>query len=287
MISMTSNARSAAAAAPVRPLAWAFTAVAGAAAALMLLCAPARAQTAEAPVEVVVVGVFHMSNPGQDQFNVKVDDVLSERRQTEIARVTEGLGRFRPTLVVAEWRAETVTERYAKYQAGTLDASRNEVVQLGFRLATAHGARMIGADVEGEFPFGPVHEYAKAHGQEPMLNAQMAGVQAHVKEQERQLATGGIPAALRYLNQPHINEDTTRFYHTALRIGGGNTQPGVDLLTAWYRRNFLICANIVQATKPGDRVVVFYGSGHAFLLRQCFAETPGFKVVEANNYLPR
>ena len=33
--------------------------------------------------------------------------------------------------------------------------------------------------------------------------------------------------------------------------------------------------------------MVFYGSGHAFLLRQCVSETPGFRLVEPNDYLPR
>jgi hypothetical protein len=76
------------------------------------------------------------------------------------------------------------------------------------------------------------------------------------------------------------------FYRTLLRIGGGNTQPAVDLAAAWYKRNFLICANLIQLAQPGDRMVVFYGSGHAFLLRQCVAETPGFELVEPNDYLP-
>jgi hypothetical protein len=42
----------------------------------------------------------------------------------------------------------------------------------------------------------------------------------------------------------------------------------------------------VQLAKPGGRIVVFYGSGHAFFLRQCVTEMPGFKLVEANDYLP-
>jgi hypothetical protein len=76
------------------------------------------------------------------------------------------------------------------------------------------------------------------------------------------------------------------FYRTMLRIGLGEDQPGVDLLTAWYHRNFQICANLLQIAKPGDRVVIFFGAGHAFPLRQCVAETPGYKLVEANDYLP-
>jgi hypothetical protein len=56
-------------------------------------------------------------------------------------------------------------------------------------------------------------------------------------------------------------------------------------MTAWYRRNFLICANLMQLSQPGDRIVVFYGDGHALLLRQCVSETPGMALVEPDDYL--
>ena len=64
-------------------------------------------------------------------------------------------------------------------------------------------------------------------------------------------------------------------------------QPGAELLAAWYKRNFYICAHLLQTAFPGDRVAVFYGYGHLFLLRQCVAETPGFRLIEATAYLPR
>jgi len=39
---------------------------------------------------------------------------------------------------------------------------------------------------------------------------------------------------------------------------------------------------------PGrSRAVVFYGEGHAYLLRQCIIEAPGVDLVEANDYLPK
>jgi hypothetical protein len=34
-------------------------------------------------------------------------------------------------------------------------------------------------------------------------------------------------------------------------------------------------------------VVVMFGAGHAFLLRQCVAEMPGWKLVEPNDFLPQ
>ena len=249
---------------------------------------PAPAARSAPPVEVMVVGVYHMNNPGHDLHNVQVDDVLAPKRQGEIAAVVDGLARFRPTTVAVEWPKDTTAARYARYLAGTLAPSRNEVVQLGFRLAKRAGAGTVaGIDVDGDFPYEAVKTYADAHGLAPLLEAQNATVERMVAEQSRRIAERGTAATLRYMNDPARIASDNGFYRTLLHIGAGPAQPGADLLTAWYRRNFLICANLVQLARPGDRVVMLYGAGHAFLLRQCVAETPGFRLVEPNAYLPR
>ena len=256
-------------------------------AAAAALARPPLPAVSREPVQVMIVGDFHMANPGHDLHNVKVDDMLSAKRQAEIADVDRALGRFRPTVVAAEWSAETVAERYPKFLAGDLPPSHNEVVQLGFRLARDSGARMVGVDVDGDFPYDAVDGFAKAHGQGPLLEAAGAGVQTMVEEQARRLATGSVAGALRYLNDPRRLQSDNDFYRTTLKIGAGPDQPGAALLTAWYQRNLRICANLLQTSRPGDRMVVFYGSGHAFLLRQCIQETPGYRMVEPNGYLPR
>jgi hypothetical protein len=239
-------------------------------------------------VKVMVVGVFHMSNPGHDIHNLKVDDVLAPARQAEIEAVTSALAKLRPTKVAAEWPAETVAERYPKYFAGTLPPSRNEVVQLGFRLAKMAGLKTVhGIDVDGDFPYQELVAYAKSHGQTGLLDAQNAALEEFLQTLQRTLAERGISAALRALNDPERVKRDNAFYRTTLRIGSGAAQPGVDLLTSWYKRNFLICANLIQLSQPGDRIVLIYGYGHAFLLRQCVAETPGFELVEPNDYLPK
>jgi hypothetical protein len=256
-----------------------------AAAALTLL--PVRAPAAE-PVHVMVVGTFHMNNPGRDMHNVHADDVLAPARQAEIARLNEALLPFAPTLVAVEWPSDVANERYGEYLKGTLKPSRDESVQLGFRLARSAGlAHVEGIDVDGDFPYEAVDAYAKAHGLEGLLAAANTDVQTMVDKENTLLTREGITAALRYLNEPSRITGDNGFYRTMLKVGGGSEQPGAELLAQWYRRNFRICANLVQRTKPGDRVAVFYGAGHSFLLRQCVSEMPGFKLVEANDYLPR
>ena len=239
-------------------------------------------------VKVMIVGTFHMSNPGHDIHNLKADDVLAPARQAEIEAVTSALAKFRPTGVAAEWAAATVSERYPKYLAGTLPPSRNEVVQLGFRLAKMAGLEAVhGVDADGDFPYREMEAYAKAHGQAPLLDAINADIETFTQTLQRTLAERGISAALRLINDPERIKSDNAFYRTALRVGSGAVQPGADLLTAWYKRNFLIGANLIQLSRPGDHIVVFYGSGHAFLLRQCVTEIPGFELAEPNDYLTK
>lgn len=216
-----------------------------------------------APVSVMVVGDFHMSNPGHDLHDMQADDVLLPKRQAEIQAITKSLAAFRPTKVMAEWSADLADEQYAKYLAGALPPSRNEVVQLGFRLAQTAGLkRTYGIDVDGDFPYEAVQTFAQAHGQTPRLERANAKIEGFTQGQTTLLRTRGIAATLRFLNDPTRLKDDNQFYREMLFIGADMQQ-------------------------PGDRIVIFYGSGHAFLLRQCVTETPGFKLVEPNDYLPK
>lgn len=50
-----------------------------------------------APIDVMVVGTYHMDNPGLDLANMKVDDVLKPERQKELEALSAALADFRPT----------------------------------------------------------------------------------------------------------------------------------------------------------------------------------------------
>lgn len=258
---------------------------------LLALAAPVAASQPEAAtpkdVEVMVVGTYHMANPGQDLHNNHVDDVLAPKRQQELEAVTTALSRFAPSRVAVEWPADLTRERYARHRDGSLPPSRNEVVQLGFRLAAAANLDEVdGIDVDGAFPYPAVEAFAKAHGQMDRLQKAHGTIAAEVAGFQQVIDNGSVAQALRNLNDPRRIVDGHAFYRELLLIGAGTEQPGVDLLTAWYQRNFAICANLLQQARPGDRIVVFYGAGHSHLLRQCVAETPGYRLVEPDDYLP-
>lgn len=238
------------------------------------------------PAQVIVVGLFHLDSPGQDMFNLQVDDVLSDKRQAELARVVDGLARFGPDAVMVEWPTPVTDERYAAFRAGTLAPSRNEVVQLGFRLAAQRGLEKVhGIDMPGEFPFEPVQAFAGSHGQGERLGALMASMGQEVQALNERIAAGSIGAVLRYMNTPERLQEHHGLYIDMLRFGEGDQQPGAALASAWYARNLNICARMLQTLPPGGKAVVFYGEGHAHLLRRCAIEAPGVELVEANEYL--
>jgi hypothetical protein len=174
---------------------------------LLLLAAPfavfSAARAADAPAQVMIVGVFHMSNPGRDLHNLAVDDMLSPERQAQIKTAVDAIAAFKPTMVDVEWDKSTTDTRYDAYRKGTLAPSRNEVVQLGFRLAQQMNlASVNGIDTGGDFPYEPVQAYAKAHGEMPLLDAQSAAIDGFMATTGDTLKTKGVAATLRYLNEP-------------------------------------------------------------------------------------
>jgi hypothetical protein len=242
---------------------------------------------APAPAQVMIVGTFHLDNPGKDVFNVHVDDVLADKRHAVLAGIASALARFAPTQVMVEWPEAVTNERFASFRAGKLPPSRNEVVQLGFRLAALRKLeRVQGIDVQGEFPFDPVKAFASSHGMSPRLDAALAGAGKEVQTLSQRVREGTLGSVLRYMNAPPRARENHGFYVDMLRYGEGDEQPGVRLVSAWYARNLAICARLLQSLPAGGRAVVFFGEGHAYLLRQCVIEAPGVELVEANDYLP-
>lgn len=250
---------------------------------------PARTPSG-APVEVVVLGTYHFGNPGLDIANMQVDDVLAPKRQAEIGEVLDDLARYAPTRILVEARTRVpgtdFSANYRKFARGELVADRNEVTQLGFRLAQRlHHQEVYAVDVEGEFPFDAVMAWVQKAGLAPQLEARVGQIQARVAETSGQLATHTVGQVLRLFNDPRSIAADHAFYLDTLQYGAGEEQPGAALVASWYERNIRICARIVQAARPGDRLLVLYGSGHAYLLRDCLGSVTGFRLIEVNDFL--
>ena len=237
--------------------------------------APARA-------EVLVLGVYHMSNPGHDIFNMQADDVLAPKRQAEIAQLTEVLKKFHPTKIAVEgsFSDDRIPKRYADYVAGKYELTRNEVEQIGFRLARELGHKTVyPVDVDGEFPFQHIVNYAKASGRSKELDAMMGEVGAMVKAQNAYLASHTVLETLLYMNSDDKVAEDVGFYYREAQFGEPWDWAGADLVSDWFRRNMRIYSNVVQlADSPNERLLVIFGAGHLGWLQRDFASNPNLRL---------
>src|SRR5438132_11619239 len=215
---------------------------------------------ASARAEVLVLGVYHMANPGHDIFNMQADDVLAPKRQAEIAQLMEALKKFQPTKIAveADFGSDRIAKRYADYTAGKYELTRNEIDQIGLRLAKELGHKTVYAvDVDGEFPFQRIIDYAKASDRSKELDAMMAEIGAMVKAQNSYLASHTVLETLLYMNDDNKVAEDVGFYYREARFGQPGDWAGADLLADWFRRNVRIYSNVLQlADSPGERVLV-------------------------------
>lgn len=264
----------------------------------LVLPAAAMAQTPDpAPIEVMVLGTYHMGNPGQDLHNARVDPVTTPGKQAEIEAVAEALARFQPTAIaverVARDQSTMLDHRYPAFTPADLLTDPDERVQVGYRLAHRLGLERVYAideqDRDGQpsyFPFEDVQAWAEANGRSPALAAMHQQVATMIGEMETRQRADTVGGVLRWMNTPESAASGQTFYTALLAFGAGDAQPGAVLNGRWYTRNALIFARLMQAARPGDRIVVIYGSGHNYWLRQMVETTPGFVLVEPADYLP-
>ena len=264
--------------------------------ALLLAATSAHADDAPPaqPIQVIILGTYHFGNPGHDLHNVDADDVTTPRRQAELADVAKRLEQFKPTRVAIEAVVDAPDLKVAAYRKFTpadLGKTRNESVQIGYRIA--HDARL--ADVYGidelsdtidYFPYDKVQSYAKQHGTEARLTAMQAKVGALISDFTASQKSSTVAALLAQMNEPpRIRSMHADFYYGLLPFGDAKTQAGAELNAYWYMRNAKIFGKLMQVARPGDRILVVYGAGHAYWLRHFVENTPGFQLVEPNRYL--
>ena len=240
--------------------------------------------------EVLVLGVYHMANPGRDVFNMQADDVLAPKRQQEIAELTAVLKKFQPTKIAVEaaYGEDVVPKRYADYLAGSRSLSRNEVEQIGFRLAKDLGHSAIyPVDADGDFPFQRVINYAKATGQSARLERTLGEIGEMVKAQGEYLKAHTVLETLLYMNSDAKVAQDVGFYYQEARYGEPGDYAGPDLLAEWYRRNVRIYNNVARlVTAPEDRMLVIFGAGHLGWLRHDFAADPTLRLRKLEDFAP-
>lgn len=243
-------------------------------------------------IPLLLLGSYHMNNPGADMFNLKADDVTTAKRQEEIQAIVDNLALWKPTKVAIEAPfGDTVTvQRYQAYLRGEHVLRKSEEEQIGFRLAKQLGHKTIyPIDVRSGMDMDAVS--AVVESDPAKFGAYMSQLptigQMAIDQMNMWLQNGTIGDMLYNMNDPELLEMSHGFYYRVFGpVVSGDNYAGIDLISGWYDRNLKIFGNLHQISdRPDDRIFIIYGQGHIPLLKKFADDSPYFRVEDVQEYL--
>ncbi|MEY2473293.1 MAG: hypothetical protein QOK28_2622 [Actinomycetota bacterium] len=244
------------------------------------------------PVDVLLIGTFHLQGGDNHVHNADVDDMLSPRRLAEIDEVVAGLARFEPTAVAVEFPCdmqETLDGLYRRYCDGTLPPQASEVFQFGMRVARDAGhQRVLAIDVqEPDWWDEGFEEFVAADPERTRRwQAVMDDGDRSNDEESALLATSTVRDVLAWINSPeHRRAALGDYLHDQIWLNELGNWIGADMVARWFQRNMRIAAALDRLAQPGDRVLVIYGGGHTPLLDYFWRWNKTMRVADPLPYL--
>lgn len=231
-------------------------------------------------VQVMLLGTFHMANPGLDEVNVEADDVRAPKRQRELEELARRLASWRPDRIAVEhsYRGQAkLDSALRRLETGAPMTARDETQQVGMRLALLlnHGT-VYGID----YPMRLGNDSAAAlweRGFEPenKISYQTRDPKAIEREETDRLRRSTIIEYLMWLNGDSKLRGNHDLMFPNLSRGTRDNFGGPMMLASWYDRNFRMAHLIWRAVHPSDRrVLAIVGSGHVRPLRHIIDESP-------------
>jgi len=251
--------------------------------------------------KVTVLGTFHFDNPGMDSYKHQFPfDILMEKRQKELNDLLSALEEYNPTKIMVEISRITgdsiLNRNYQEYLKGNFDISekRSETFQIAFKLAERLGHKKIyatdterlkwfGADMTDDYD---EEQYLKSLGQWEKFNRYDYFGASRFQDSLKSVLP--LKRHLSFLNAPTNRLKNHQGYLTELvLVGAGDLYNGADATARWYQRNLRIFSNTYDFIdlNQEERVLLIYGSGHVYTLKQFFQDSPDFEYVEINDYL--
>jgi len=256
---------------------------------LSIFCSSGIAAAAEPQAQVMLFGVFHFANPGNDVVKTAQVDVMTPEHQAYLDALARRIADFKPTVMLLEFDPENegqVQERYRQFTEGTYELGSNEIYQLGFRIAKIAGLenvysfdeRNVGWEAAELFEYMPKHD--------PETQARMDSLIEEITEAHKVAhATKSLPELLMQSNDPQTDRLNKYLYILTNQVGAGDNFVGADSAASWWRRNFRMYANIQKHARPGERVVAIGGQGHTAILKDLLALDEDRLAVDVRPYI--
>ncbi len=237
---------------------------------------------AEPLARVMLLGLFHFHNPGLDAVKYEPVDVMKPGQQEYLVGLSERLARFAPTRVLLEYPPaddEVMNQRYADFLAGRFELGRNEIYQLGFRVARLMGHRRVHG-IDAQAPPAEPKLWSYLSEQPEGLGRLEQVITAESERLQRMHDALTLREILAMSNSVEEDRRNKGFYMLLNPVAAdGGLFHGADASADWWHRNLRMYALIQSHAQPGERVLVIAGSGHTAILRD-FLRSDGARLEE-------
>ncbi|MEX2962041.1 DUF5694 domain-containing protein [Microbulbifer sp. TYP-18] len=239
--------------------------------------------------EVMLFGVFHFANPGQDVVKSEVIDVSTAENQQYLESLTERLAKQSPTHVMLECdpeQQEQFDQLFGSYLNGEHKLDINENQQLGFRIASKAGLEGVICYDERNVHWNGTElmEYMSEKAPERGKLFQEK-IQKFSEISTYRHKNFSLQRMLRQDNDLSQDRENMNLYLMTNDIGAGDGFAGAASSVSWWHRNFRMYANIQAIAQPGTRVIAIAGSGHTAILKTLLATDLERKAWDVNDYL--
>ena len=260
---------------------------------------PAVAIREEPAPRVLILGTFHFQDAGLDAYKpVFPFDVRSPARQRELEEVLDRLAAWRPTRIAVEARPERqprLDSLFAVYPANGMDTLRQELYQVGFRLAKRLGlAGVVAVDAparnfDSTMTRDEWTRRSKALARGPLSATDWDGRFAALYRADDSLKTvRSLRETLLYVNSAErLRAGHGHYLVGDLLNGAPGDYFGADgFVSAWYNRNIRIYSNVTRlARNPEERILLIFGAGHVPILQHLFESTPVLRLDDVRSVL--
>ncbi len=249
--------------------------------------------------DVLTLGSFHFAFRNLDLIKTSTEDqidVLDPKYQKEIEDIVARIAKFKPTIIAIERdpdKQEKYDSMYNQYLQGRYNLGRDEVEQIGFRIAQMMKLKTLFC----VNAWGQDYEVLDSvlEGKDSLENKKFMNYFNTCADTIKQyfpkpiFKTKGIRAELIQKHDPkNIKSDMGTYLLGVFKYETKENEFfGPDFVTGWwFNRNLRIFRNIQKINaKPTDRILVIFGAGHMTLLNSFFDASPEYKLLKVNDYL--
>ena len=244
-----------------------------------------------AKVEVLLIGTSHWNNfqqRGTDIAQSNEIDILSDDYQSQLIALSERISAFNPSKIFVERttayqpKLDSLYKLYRDSNWG--DDKRNEIYQLGFRVADMlNHNQVFGIDYrETSFNYSEAMEAMQKAGQQNLISKTQESIKKH-EDTYNEIVKSKMPLKdiLKFLNEEEQRKENLGWYYNIVN-GGGNLDDfsGSFLASEWIRRNLHTYALIQKYVEDKDeRIMILMGAGHTAVLHDFISYNPEWKIV--------